>query len=33
MGAYGHGRIRTMILGSTTAALLRACRIPVLVFR
>jgi nucleotide-binding universal stress UspA family protein len=33
MGAYGHGRIRTMILGSTTSALLRACRIPVLVFR
>jgi nucleotide-binding universal stress UspA family protein len=33
MGAYGHGRIRTMILGSTTSALLRACKIPVLVFR
>jgi nucleotide-binding universal stress UspA family protein len=33
MGAYGHGRLRTMMLGSTTAALLRACRIPVLVFR
>lgn len=33
MGAFGHGRIRTMILGSTTAALLRACKIPVLVFR
>jgi nucleotide-binding universal stress UspA family protein len=33
MGAYGHGRIRTMILGSTTTALLRSCRIPVLVFR
>ncbi|HEV7266979.1 MAG TPA: universal stress protein [Falsiroseomonas sp.] len=33
MGAYGHGRLRTMILGSTTTALLRACRIPVLVFR
>ncbi len=33
MGAYGHGRIRTMILGSTTSALLRACKVPVLVFR
>lgn len=33
MGAYGHGRVRTMILGSTTTALLRSCRIPVLVFR
>ena len=33
MGAYGHGRLRTMVLGSTTSALLRACRIPVLVFR
>lgn len=33
MGAYGHGRLRTMILGSTTSALLRGCRIPVLVFR
>ncbi|NKC32572.1 universal stress protein [Falsiroseomonas selenitidurans] len=33
MGAYGHGRLRNLILGSTTTALLRACRIPVLVFR
>jgi nucleotide-binding universal stress UspA family protein len=33
MGAYGHGRLRNMILGSTTTALLRGCRIPVLVFR
>ncbi len=33
MGAYGHGRIRTLIVGSTTTAVLRACRIPILVFR
>jgi nucleotide-binding universal stress UspA family protein len=33
MGAYGHSRIRTLLIGSTTTALLRACRIPVLVFR
>jgi nucleotide-binding universal stress UspA family protein len=33
MGAYGHSRIRTMILGSTTTQLLRTCRIPVLLIR
>ncbi|WP_137181174.1 universal stress protein [Roseomonas sp. AR75] len=33
MGAYGHSRIRTLLVGSTTTALLRACRVPVLVFR
>jgi nucleotide-binding universal stress UspA family protein len=33
MGAYGHGRLRNMVLGSTTTTLLRACRVPVLVFR
>lgn len=33
MGAYGHSRIRSLLIGSTTTALLRACRIPVLVFR
>lgn len=33
MGAYGHSRIRTLLIGSTTTALLRACRIPVVVFR
>ncbi|WP_137127041.1 universal stress protein [Roseomonas sp. HF4] len=33
MGAYGHSRIRTLLIGSTTTALLRACRIPVIVFR
>jgi nucleotide-binding universal stress UspA family protein len=33
MGAYGHSRIRNLLVGSTTTALLRACRIPVLVFR
>ena len=33
MGAYGHSRIRTLMLGSTTSELLRACRIPVLVYR
>ena len=33
MGAYGHSRIRTLLIGSTTTALLRACRVPVVVFR
>ncbi len=33
MGAYGHSRIRSLIIGSTTAAMLRLCKIPVLLFR
>lgn len=33
MGAYGHSRIRTLFLGSTTTDVIRACLIPVLLFR
>ena len=33
MGAYGHSKIRTLIIGSTTSAMLRSCPIPVLMFR
>lgn len=33
MGAYGHSRIRQLILGSTTTALLRLSPVPVLVLR
>ncbi|MEZ4634065.1 MAG: universal stress protein [Caldilineaceae bacterium] len=33
MGAYGHTRIRNMIIGSTTSNMLRSCPIPVLMFR
>ena len=33
MGAYGHSRIRNLIIGSTTTAMIRACKIPVLLFR
>ncbi len=33
MGAYGHSRIRHLIIGSTTIQLLRSTRIPVLLFR
>jgi len=33
MGAYGHSRIRHMILGSTTATMLRTSSVPVLIIR
>lgn len=33
MGAYGHSRIRNLIIGSTTAQMLRNSHIPVLLFR
>lgn len=33
MGAYGHSRIRNLIVGSTTTALIQSCAIPVLVIR
>ena len=33
MGAYGHNRIRYLVIGSTTAQMLRSSRIPVLLFR
>ncbi|MGY6631794.1 MAG: universal stress protein, partial [Wenzhouxiangella sp.] len=33
MGAYGHSRIRHLIVGSTTTAVLRSCSIPVLLLR
>ena len=33
MGAYGHSRIRQLIIGSTTTAVIRACRVPLLLFR
>lgn len=33
MGAYGHSRIRQMIVGSTTTQVLRSCQIPVLLLR
>lgn len=33
MGAYGHSRIRAMIIGSTTAEMIRSCKVPVLLFR
>lgn len=33
MGAYGHARIRALIIGSTTTETIRTCRIPLLMFR
>lgn len=33
MGAYGHSRIRYLIIGSTTTAMIRTVKIPVLLFR
>ena len=33
MGAYGHNRIRHLVIGSTTAQMLRSSSIPILLFR
>ena len=33
MGAYGHSRIRQLIVGSTTTAVMRNCQVPVLLLR
>ena len=33
MGAYGHSRIRDLLIGSTTTELLRRCHVPVLCLR
>jgi nucleotide-binding universal stress UspA family protein len=33
MGAYGHSRIRNLIIGSTTTAMIRSCKVPVLLMR
>jgi len=33
MGAYGHSRIRSMIIGSTTTSMIHSCLVPLLLFR
>lgn len=33
MGAYGHSRIRSMMIGSTTTEMIRSCKVPVVLFR
>lgn len=33
MGAYGHSRIRNLIIGSTTTEMVRSCKVPVVLVR
>ncbi|SDY62307.1 universal stress protein [Citreimonas salinaria] len=33
MGAYGHSRIRSLVIGSTTTEMVRSCKVPVLLMR
>jgi nucleotide-binding universal stress UspA family protein len=33
MGAYGHSRIRSLVIGSTTTEMIRSCKVPVMLFR
>ncbi|MBB4303888.1 nucleotide-binding universal stress UspA family protein [Rhodobium orientis] len=33
MGAYGHSRIRNLIIGSTTSEMIRTCKVPILLMR
>lgn len=33
MGAYGHSRVRNLIIGSTTSEMIRSVKIPVMLFR
>lgn len=33
MGAYGHSRVRALVLGSTTTEMMRLCKVPVMLFR
>lgn len=33
MGAYGHSRIRALIIGGTSTEMIRSCKIPVMLFR
>lgn len=33
MGAYGHNRIRSLIIGSTTTQMIRSCKVPVMLVR
>lgn len=32
-GAYGHSRIRTLVIGSTTTEMVRSCKVPVVLMR
>lgn len=33
MGAYGHSRIRSLVIGSTTTEMVRSCKVPVALMR
>lgn len=33
MGAYGHSRIRNLIIGSTTTQMIRSCKVPIMLYR
>ncbi|TVR06033.1 MAG: universal stress protein [Salinarimonadaceae bacterium] len=33
MGAFGHSRLRSLIIGSTTTEMIRSCKVPILLFR
>lgn len=33
MGAYGHSRIRSLVIGSTTTEMIRTCKVPVVLMR
>ena len=33
MGAFGHSKLRNLIIGSTTTEMIRSCKIPILLFR
>lgn len=33
MGAYGHSRIRRLVIGSTTTEMVRSCKVPVVLLR
>ncbi|MDT8343533.1 MAG: universal stress protein [Thermohalobaculum sp.] len=33
MGVYGHSRIRSLVIGSTTTEMIRSCKVPVVLIR
>lgn len=33
MGAYGHSRIRNLLIGSTTTEMIRSCLVPIMLYR
>ena len=33
MGVYGHGRIRSLVIGWTTTEMIRSCKVPILLMR